>query len=82
MISDLRLPGTVGDTFIIQAQKWLKERCAPCFTDDNYNEITAPYMGGCQNYGPLLGPLNWAPYEAPYYNRTQTGTIILTIPHM
>ena len=59
----------VGDTFIIQAKKWLKERCAACFTDDNFNEITAPYMGDCQNYGPLLGPLNWAPYEAPYYNR-------------
>ena len=23
------------------------------------------YMGDCQNYGPFLGPLNWA----PYYNR-------------
>ena len=22
-------------------------------------------MGNCQNYGPFLGPLNWA----PYYNR-------------
>ena len=22
-------------------------------------------MGDCQNYGPFLGPLNWA----PYYNR-------------
>ena len=35
-------------------------------------------MGGCQNYGPLLGPLN----TNPIVLRTQKGTIILTTTHM
>ena len=36
-------------------------------------------MGGCQDYGPLLGPLNtrWR-----IILRTQKGTIVLTTAHM
>ena len=37
------------------------------------------YMGGCQNYGPLLGPLNT---RCRSILRTQRGTIILTTPHI
>ena len=36
-------------------------------------------MGGCQNYGPLLGPLNT---RCRILLRTQKGTIILTTTHM
>ena len=37
------------------------------------------YMGGGQNHGPLLGPLNT---RCRIILRTQTGTIILTTSHM
>ena len=37
------------------------------------------YMGGCQNYGPLLGPLNT---RCRTMIRNQKGTIILTTTHM
>ena len=37
------------------------------------------HMGGCQNYGPLLGPLNT---RCRSVLRTQKGTIILTTTHM
>ena len=36
------------------------------------------YMGGCQNYGPLLGPLN---NMCRIILRTHQGTIILTTTH-
>ena len=36
-------------------------------------------MGGCQNYGPFLGPYY---NTAPIIIGTQKGTIILTISHM
>ena len=36
-------------------------------------------MGGCQNYGPLLGTLN---IRCRIIIRTQKGTIILTITHI
>ena len=36
-------------------------------------------MGGCQNYGPLLGPLNT---RCRIILRTQKGTIILTTTYM
>ena len=36
-------------------------------------------MGGCQNYGPLLGPLNT---RCRIVLRTQKGTIILITTHM
>ena len=36
-------------------------------------------MGGCQNYGPLSGPLNT---RCRTILRTQKGTIILTTTHM
>ena len=36
-------------------------------------------MGGCQNYGPLLGPLNIRCRIIP---RTQKGTIVMTTTHM
>ena len=36
-------------------------------------------MGGCQNYGPLLGPLNT---RCRIILRTQKGTIILTTTHI
>ena len=40
------------------------------------------YMGGCQNYGPFLGPCsNTGPNTGPNLG-TQKGTIILTSPHM
>ena len=37
------------------------------------------YMGGCQNYGPLLGPLNT---RCHIILETQKGTMILTTTHM
>ena len=37
------------------------------------------YMGGCQNYGPFLGPRD---NTAPNIQGTQKGTIILTTTHM
>ena len=37
------------------------------------------HMGGCQNYGPLLGPLNT---RSHIMQRTQIGTIILTTTHI
>ena len=37
------------------------------------------YMGGCQNNGPLLGPLNT---RCRIILRTQKGTIILTTTHI
>ena len=37
------------------------------------------YIGGCQNYGPLLGPLNT---RCRIILRTQTGTMILATTHM
>ena len=36
-------------------------------------------MGGCQNYGPFLGPYY---NTAPNISGTQKGTIILTTTHM
>ena len=36
-------------------------------------------MGGCQNYGPLLGPLNT---KCRIIKRTQKGTIVLTTTHI
>ena len=36
-------------------------------------------MGGCQNYGPLLGPLDT---RCGIILRTQKGTISLTTTHM
>ena len=36
-------------------------------------------MGGCQNHGPLLGPLNT---RCRIILRTQTGAIILTTTHI
>ena len=36
-------------------------------------------MGGCQNYGPLLGPRNT---ECRIVIRTQKGTFLLTTTHM
>ena len=55
------------------------------------------HRGGCQNYGPLLGPLNTGPLLGPLNTgpllgplntrcriilRTHKGTIILTTTHM
>ena len=37
------------------------------------------YMGGCQNYGPLLGSLNT---RGRTILRTQKGTIVLTTTHI
>ena len=37
------------------------------------------HMGGCQNYGPLLGPLNT---KCRIIKRTQKGTIVLTTTHI
>ena len=37
------------------------------------------YMGGCQNQGPVLGPLNT---RCRVILRTQRGTIILTTTHI
>ena len=37
------------------------------------------HMGGCQNYGPFLGPYY---NTAPYISGTQKGTIILTPTHI
>ena len=37
------------------------------------------HMGGCQNYGPFLGPYY---NTAPNIYGTQKGTIILTTTHM
>ena len=37
------------------------------------------HMGGCQNYGPLLGTLN---NRCRIIIRTQKGTLILTTTHM
>ena len=37
-----------------------------------------PHMAGYQNYGPFLGPLN----ISRSIFRTQTGSIILTTPHI
>ena len=36
-------------------------------------------LGGCQNYGPLLGPLNT---RCRIILRTQKGTIVLTTTHI
>ena len=36
-------------------------------------------MGGCQNYGPLLGPLN---IRCRIILRTQKGTVVLTTTHI
>ena len=41
--------------------------------------IAQVYMGGCQNYGPFLGPYY---NTAPDISGTQKGTIILTTTHM
>ena len=38
-----------------------------------------PYMGDCQNYGPLLDPYS---NTAPDIQGTQKGTIILTTAHI
>ena len=38
-----------------------------------------PYVGGCQNYGPFLGPYY---NTAPIIYGTQKGTLILTTTHM
>ena len=37
------------------------------------------YMGGCQNYGPFLGPYY---STAPNIQGTQKGTMILTTTHI
>ena len=37
------------------------------------------YMGGCQNYGPILGPRN---IRCRIILRTQKGSIILTTTHI
>ena len=37
------------------------------------------YMGGCQNYGPFLGPYY---NTAPMNQGTQKGTLILTSTHI
>ena len=37
------------------------------------------YLGGCQNYGPFLGPKS---NTAPIIWGTQKGTIILTTTHL
>ena len=43
------------------------------------NDTGNPYMGGCQNYGPFLGPYC---NTTPNIWGTQKGTIILTTTHM
>ena len=40
---------------------------------------TTSYMGGCQNHGPLLNPLNT---RCRTILRNQKGTIVLTTTHM
>ena len=47
----------------------------------NGSPATAPmlHMGGCQNYGPLWGPLNT---KCRIVFRIQKGTIILTTTHI
>ena len=42
-------------------------------------ESLTTHMDGCENYGPLLGPLN---ARCRIILRTQKGTIILTTTHM
>ena len=39
-------------------------------------------MGGCQNYGPFLGPYYYKGVNTGPNLGTQKGTIILTIPHI
>ena len=47
-----------------------------------HNLNPTQYMGGCQNYGPFLGPYyNTGPNTGPNL-LDQKGTIILTIPHI
>ena len=43
------------------------------------NDYDPKNMGGCQYYGPLLGPLNTG---CRIRLRTQSGTLILTTTHM
>ena len=43
------------------------------------HHFKGPYMGGCQNYGPFLGPLNT---RCRIICRTLKGTIILTTTHL
>ena len=45
----------------------------------NYCSMLGLYMGGCQNYGPFLGPYY---NTAPNIYGTQKGTIILTTTHI
>ena len=45
----------------------------------DYGNPICPYMGGCQNYGPFLGPYYTT---APNIQGTQKGTIILTTIHI
>ena len=44
-----------------------------------HTAIIVVYMGGCQNYGPVLGPYY---NTAPTIFGTQKGTIILTTTRM
>ena len=48
---------------------------------DCRHEVAWPsmYMGGCQNYGPFLGPLNT---RCRIKLRTQKGTILFTTTHI
>ena len=49
------------------------------YTRNNGLQDVYVYMGGCQNYGPLLGPLNT---RCGIILRSQKGSIILTSFHM
>ena len=44
----------------------------------HYYVVLCFHMGGYQNYGPLLGPLN----RCRIIPRTKKGTMILTTTHM
>ena len=54
--------------------KWLKVPIPYCTQDGRWY-----IMGGCQNYGPVLGPLNT---RCRIILRNQKGTIILITSHM
>ena len=45
-------------------------------------KVTLVYGGGCQNYGPFLGPLIRPRISPRIIIGTQKETIILTIPHI
>ena len=61
------------------SEGWQKQSDRPLGVEGGGVSVRQEHMGGCQNYGPLLGPLNT---RCRIILRTQKGTIILATIHM